>query len=209
MKSGWRDFFQLTNGRKLRRAWMWIGWLLACYLLPSSPVCADIYWYMSDDGVMHFTNTPTASDKDYRVFIREKPANSRVSRSTDQFDKLINHACRIHGIEFPLLKAMIKAESDFDPRAISHKGALGLMQIMPQNLQKLDIEDPFDPKENILGGARYFRQLFDRYEGKLPLSLAAYNAGPTAVDRYNNIPPYPETEEYVRRVLQYYYDFKY
>jgi soluble lytic murein transglycosylase-like protein len=210
MKGCWNDFFQLMNAKKFRKTSWWIGCLLLGVLVLAPPVCADIYWYMDEKGVVHFTNTPTASDrKAYRVFIRETPASSKVSRSTDEFDRLITHASRLNGVEIPLLKAIIKAESDFNPKAVSRKGALGLMQIMPENLQKLDIEDPFDPRENILGGARYFRELFDRYEGKLALSLAAYNAGPTAVDRYNSIPPYPETEDYVRRVLKYYYDFKY
>ena len=104
-----------------------------------------------------------------------------------------------------LVKAIIKAESDFNPKAVSQKGAMGLMQIMPENFQHLDIEDPFDPRENIMGGTRYFRYLYDRFDGKLALSLAAYNAGPTAVDNYNKtIPPYRETEQYVQRVMDYY-----
>jgi soluble lytic murein transglycosylase len=107
-----------------------------------------------------------------------------------------------------LLKAIIKAESDFDAQAVSKKGAMGLMQIMPQNFKPLGLKDPFDPTQNINAGARYFRQLYDRFNGKLALSLAAYNAGPTAVDRYQTIPPYEETEEYVRRVLRYYYNYR-
>ena len=113
------------------------------------------------------------------------------------------------GISFPLLKAIIKAESDFDPQAVSKKGAMGLMQIMPQNFKLLGLKDPFDPTQNINAGARYFRQLYDRFNGKLALSLAAYNAGPSAVDHYKTIPPYDETEEYVRRVLKFYYNYKY
>ena len=111
-------------------------------------------------------------------------------------------------MSFPLLKAIIKAESDFDALAVSQKGATGLMQIMPQNFKPLGIKDPFDPWQNINAGARYFKQMFDRFNGKLSLSLAAYNAGPTAVDRYKTIPPYEETENYVRRVLKYYYNYK-
>ena len=102
-----------------------------------------------------------------------------------------------YGVSFPLLKAIIKAESDFDPRAVSKKGAKGLMQIMPENFKLLGIKDPFDPSQNIHAGARYFKQMYDRFKGKLALSLAAYNAGPTAVERYNTVPPYEETEEYV------------
>jgi soluble lytic murein transglycosylase len=108
-----------------------------------------------------------------------------------------------------LVKAIIKAESDFNPKAVSKKGAMGLMQIMPQNFQDLQIENPFDPRENIMGGTRYFKYLYDRFDGKLALSLAAYNAGPTAVDHYNkSIPPYKETEQYVERVLRYYRNYR-
>jgi len=111
-------------------------------------------------------------------------------------------------VSFPLLKAIIKAESDFDPHAVSKTGATGLMQIMPENFKPLGISDPFDPRENINAGARYFKQIYDRFKGKLTLSLAAYNAGPTAVDRYQTIPPYEETQEYVRRVMKFYYNYK-
>ena len=99
-------------------------------------------------------------------------------------------------------------ESNFDPKAISKKGAKGLMQIMPKNFDTLNIDDPFDPRENILGGSRYFQKLMDRYEGKLPLALAAYNAGPTAVDRHRGIPPIKETEDYVKKVMNYYYVYQ-
>jgi len=171
-------------------------------------VKADIYIYIDDDGVMHFTNTPTSSDRDYRVYIREKSLSSTSTYSIDKYDELITDASERYGVSFPLVKAIIKAESDFNPRAVSSKGALGLMQIMPENTQRLDIEDPFDPRQNIMGGTRYFKQLYDRYEGRLALSLAAYNAGPAAVDQYKSIPPYPETEEYVEKVLKYYYNYR-
>ena len=178
----------------------------------SDTVCvqADIYMYIDADGVMHFTNAPTESDRDYRVYIRER-SSYRSSRSypPDKYDELISVASKQYGVDSRLVKAIIKAESDFNPTAVSKKGAMGLMQIMPQNFQHLDIEDPFDPRENIMGGTRYFRYLYDRFDGKLALSLAAYNAGPTAVDNYNKtIPPYRETEQYVQRVLTYYRNYK-
>ncbi len=179
-------------------------------LISTAPTAyADIYMYIDDDGVMHFTNAPTESDRDYKVYIREKRSNSVTFYSTDKYDDLISNACEIYGVDFRLVKAIIKAESDFNPRAVSKKGAMGLMQIMPENFQLLDIQNPFDPKENIMGGTRYFKYLYDRFEGKLTLSLAAYNAGPTTVDNYNKtVPPYRETEQYVQRVLQYYRNFK-
>ncbi|UCG06129.1 MAG: lytic transglycosylase domain-containing protein [Desulfobacterales bacterium] len=180
------------------------------FLISTTPTAyADIYMYIDHAGVMHFTNAPTESDRDYKVYIREKRSNSVTFYSTDKYDDLISNACEIYGVDFRLVKAIIKAESDFNPRAVSKKGAVGLMQIMPENFQLLDIQNPFDPKENIMGGTRYFKYLYDRFEGKLTLSLAAYNAGPTTVDNYNkSIPPYRETEQYVQRVLQYYRNFK-
>jgi soluble lytic murein transglycosylase len=171
------------------------------------PVEADIYRYIDGNGVMHFTNVPTSSIQNYKLFLKEKPQITN-RYSTEKYDSLISDASERHGVSFPLLKAIIKAESDFDPHAVSQKGATGLMQIMPENFKPLGIRDPFDPWENINAGARYFKQMYDRFKGKLALSLAAYNAGPTAVDRYKTIPPYEETEEYVRRVLKYYYNYK-
>ena len=171
------------------------------------PVQADIFRYIDENGVMHFTNAPTSSIQKYRLFLKERPVITR-RYSTEKYDNLISDASERYGVSFPLLKAIIKAESDFDPLAVSKKGATGLMQIMPQNFKSLGIKDPFDPWQNINAGARYFKQMFDRFNGKLSLSLAAYNAGPTAVDRYKTIPPYEETEEYVRRVLKYYYSYK-
>jgi soluble lytic murein transglycosylase len=190
----------------------------ACFLvvfsiafLFSAPltVHADIYMYIDENGVMHFTNAPTASDRDYKVYLREVRRNSSNFHTTDKYDELITTASERYGVDSRLVKAIIKAESDFNPRAVSKKGAMGLMQIMPENFQHLDIQNPFDPKENIMGGTRYFKYLYDRFEGKLTLSLAAYNAGPTTVDNYNKtIPPYRETEQYVRRVLRYYRNYK-
>ncbi len=171
------------------------------------PVEADIYRYIDENGVMHFTNVPTSSIQNYKLFLKEKPQITD-RYSTEKYDALISDASERHGVSFPHLKAIIKAESDFDPHAVSKKGATGLMQIMPENFKPLGIRDPFDPSENINAGARYFKQMYDRFKGKLALSLAAYNAGPTAVDRYKTIPPYEETEEYVRRVLKYYYNYK-
>jgi len=169
---------------------------------------ADIYRYIDENGVMHFTNAPTSSSNEFKLFIRERSRPAPSWYYSEKYDDLITKASERFGVSFPLLKAIIKAESDFDARAVSKKGAMGLMQIMPQNFKLLGLKDPFDPTQNINAGARYFKQLYERFKGKLALSLAAYNAGPTAVDRYKTIPPYQETEEYVRRVLKYYYNYK-
>ena len=178
--------------------------------ISSSTLYADIYMYIDQNGVVHFTNVLTSSESDYRIYVREKRDDSFGIYSANQYDHFIREASELYSVSYPLLKAIIKAESDFNPRAVSKKGALGLMQLMPENIKAMRISDPFDPWENIMGGARYLRKMLDRFEGKLSLSLAAYNAGPTTVERYNyQIPPYKETENYVEKVLRYYYSYKY
>ncbi len=185
------------------------------YLLPvvvgvtffvSTPCRADIYVYIDSEGVMHFTNTPTSSN--YKVYMSESLVRKRPPANIANYDDVIKEAARRHGLQSSLLKALIHVESYFDPQAVSSKGAMGLMQIMPENLKILNISDPFDPWQNIMGGATYLKSMLDRFRGQLPLALAAYNAGPTAVERYRDIPPYPETEIYVRKVMKYFHLYK-
>jgi soluble lytic murein transglycosylase-like protein len=178
-----------------------------CLLLSSAlPAAADIYMYIDSQGVMHFTNVPTSSD--YKVYVKERPQRRRARPDTHRFDRFIDEAATVHGVAFPLLKAVIRAESAFDPKAVSKKGALGLMQIMPQNLSSFEVDDPFDPWQNIMGGTRYLKAMLQRFDGQVPLALAAYNAGPRLVDAYRGIPPIPETEAYVKRVMKFFYLYK-
>jgi soluble lytic murein transglycosylase len=181
----------------------WVCLCMSLFSIWCKPTVADIYMYIDSEGVLHFTNTPTSSD--YKLYIKERPRTAAVS---DKYDHIISEASSLFGLSSSLIKALIKVESNFDSRAISKSGALGLMQIMPNNLEAFKIEDPFNPRENILGGSRYFKALLERFEGKLPLALAAYNAGPAIVDQYKTIPPIKETEDYVKRVMKYYYLYR-
>jgi len=185
--------------------------LLVLGLCNPSFAVGDIYKFIDENGVVHFTNVPTDPSYQYKLFIKGFSAKKpfRISSySPNVYDDMINEASRAHGISFPLLKAVIKVESDFNPRAVSRAGALGLMQIMPENAKAFRMRDPFDPRENILTGTQYFRELLERFNGKLHLALAAYNAGPTVVDRYNSIRHIIEAEVYVERVMKYFHHFK-
>lgn len=167
---------------------------------------ADVYMYIDSSGVLNFTDVPTSSD--YKVYIKERPQKIDRQYSMQEYDDIIRKAQKKHGVEFSLIKAVIKVESDFNPRVVSKKGAKGLMQIMPGNFELLSVSDPFNPLENIMGGVFYLKRLLKRYENKLPLALAAYNAGPEAVDKYKQIPPYEETQNYVRKVMKIYNQYK-
>lgn len=132
--------------------------------------------------------------------MKEKAYKPSDQMYTDKFDHIITKASERHGVSFPLLKAIIKVESNFNPKAVSKKGAKGLMQLMPENIRSLKVKDPFDPVENIMGGAKYIRKLLDRFDGELQLSLAAYNAGPSQVDLYRRIPPLKRPKNIFRKL---------
>jgi soluble lytic murein transglycosylase-like protein len=135
---------------------------------------------------------------------REKPYYFPTKNT--KFDSLINIYSKKYGVDPNLVKAVIKVESDFNPYCVSHKGACGLMQLMPSTAATLGVKNIFSPEENIEGGVAYLRQLLDKW-GKLDLALAAYNAGSAAVEKANNsIPNYEETKNYVKKVLHYYYN---
>lgn len=167
---------------------------------------AEIYRYIDKNGVWHFTNVPSSSK--YRLY-RSYELGIRFSTyTTDKYDHIIREASKKYNVSFPLVKAIIKAESSFNPRARSRKGAKGLMQLMPATQRLLDVYNPYDPEENIMGGTRYFKYLLNRFNGKLQYALAGYNAGPQNVATYDGIPPFQETKEYVVKVMRYYKEYK-
>jgi len=185
---------------------IWSAGTLAILLFfAPSPLQADIYRYVDKDGTPCFTNSiPDAPS--YKLFIKER--KKRKISSTNRYDDVIREASQKHGVSFAILKAIVKVESNFNPKAVSEKGAMGLMQIMPENFKSLRLTNPFNPRENIMAGAWYFKKLLNRFDGKLHLALAAYNAGPNNVSRSKTIPPIRETELYVKKVIRYYNLFK-
>ena len=192
--------------RKARYVGCLLPALIVLTLFVISPASADIYLYIDSQGVLHFTNTPTSNR--YKVYMRESLRKPEAFYNIESYDDVISEAARRNGLSSSLLKALIHVESYFNPRAVSKKGAMGLMQIMPENLQLLNIKDPFDPWQNIMGGAAYLRAMLERFSGQLPLALAAYNAGPTAVEKYNDIPPFPETQNYVQKVMRFFHLYR-
>lgn len=169
-------------------------------LFVTSSVSAEIFFYKDRDGILHFTNAPTSLKY---VSLMSESAGIRAGVYEAEYDDVIAEAAQKNGVSFHLIKAIIHVESCFNPNAVSKKGAIGLMQIMPENLNLLNVEDPFDPRDNIMGGAGYLKNLLDRFNNRLDLALAAYNAGPSMVERYKKIPPFRETQEYVQKVRKF------
>ena len=178
---------------------------------------ADIYQYVDGSGVIHFTNV--RNDPRYRVYLKGDrvrgtgyaggagiavPPSDHDAARFVRYDEWIREAATLYQIPEQLVRAVIKVESDYDPRAVSVSGARGLMQLMPDTADRLMVKDIADPRENIFGGVRFLRVLANSFNGDLELTVAAYNAGPGAVVQYGGIPPYAQTRDYVVKVTRYY-----
>jgi len=182
--------------------------LLGCILGPT-PVGAEIFTHRDEQGITHFSNVP----EDRRWFPLKVPPQSRHQARESQnqaypFARLVGIHALQHGIDAALIRAIIKVESNFDPRARSHKGAMGLMQVLPQTAKRYGHFDLFEPNENIRVGVRHLKLLLAQFRNDLRLTLAAYNAGAGAVTKHGGVPPFRETIEYIGRVLRHYQSYR-
>jgi soluble lytic murein transglycosylase len=189
----------------MRRGILVLLGLCANFALPADGR-AEIYMYRDSKGSLHFSNAP--ANPVFQPFLPSAtPLKVQRSRPNPMrhraFDDIIAETAWRYQIEPALIKAVIRAESDFVPYARSPKGALGLMQLMPATARRHNVWSVFDPRENVEGGVRHLRLLLDRYAGNVRLALAAYNAGEEAVERHGGIPPYAETIAYLERVLRF------
>ena len=182
--------------------------VLGC-LAAAMPARATLFSFVDENGVTHYTNVP--SDPRFRKVPGSSPPPAGRSGSdsgcltAEKYDVEIARAADNHGVDSALVKAVIKAESNYDNRAISRAGAQGLMQLMPATARMRNVDNPFNPQQNIDGGVRHLKYLLSTFNGDTRLALAAYNAGENAVRKYNNnVPPYPETKNYVSTVLSHY-----
>ena len=176
-----------------------------CFEAPDAS--AQIYTRTNTRGVVEATNIPEVPG-DYRLAYPKRKgivihsAEFRLRPSSHAaFNEHIENAAAWHGVSVPFVRAVIQTESQFDPRAVSSVGAQGLMQLMPATARRFGVLDPFDPQQNIFGGVRYLRWLLDKFGGDQTLAAAGYNAGENAVVRYRGVPPYRETQGYVRRIM--------
>ena len=168
---------------------------------------ADIYRYVDGDGVVHYSNTQP--DEKFTLYLREGPkapprAPAFAILDASWMNGYVDRISRANDLPPALVHAIIKAESNGQRKAVSPKGAKGVMQLMPFTSKRMRVIDPFDPIENIEGGVKYIKELLVTFQGDLTNTVAAYNAGPAAVRKYGGVPPYQETRLYVRRVMDLY-----
>lgn len=203
--------------------------VLVTAIFPLAPR-AEIFKYVDKDGTIHYTNTPTyarseavslppLTEANFRKYFpasavyygrsRSLPLSRTAKLNQAAYDTHIRQVCGEYGLDCNLVKAVIRVESGFNPCAVSPKGAMGLMQLMPGTSRDLGVVDPLNPAENIDGGVRYLKQMLDLFGNNMSLALAAYNAGPQAVMQCGGIPPFDETQIYVKRVMDFYDQYRY
>jgi len=198
--------------------------IAALFLIAALPrhAQATMYTYVDEDGIVHFTNVP--NDPNYQPVVRERRPKLSVQTSTgqilipgnstdwdpdpDYYDNMIREAAHRFQVDPMLIKSVIRAESNFNYLAISRKGAVGLMQLMPTTADDMQVLDPFDPRENIHGGTRYLRKMLGMFNGNLRMALAAYNAGPNRVIRLGRVPRLKETVNYINKVQYFYREYR-
>ena len=196
------------NLHKYILIWLTTGMLLAANVA----VLAEYYVYKHEDGTTWFSDKDLPSNE-YKLIATIGRPTASVSCSGSIEDRARDHMpiikqyARLYGVSIELIKAIITVESCFDRYAVSSVGAKGLMQLMPATADSMGVYNIFNAKDNIRGGTRYFRQMLEEFEFDVELALAAYNAGPNAVKKYNGIPPYDETQKYVKKVIKYYYSY--
>jgi soluble lytic murein transglycosylase-like protein len=216
-----RTTLETSRSRRPIQALVGAGVVTLVGLVAPAPASADIYSFVDEEGTVHFTNS-ASHDSRYKLYVKSTskrtkgprfsgtaiaPSDRSMERFT-RYDKWIRQAATLYQLPEELVRAVIKVESDYDPRAVSSAGAIGLMQLMPETAARMQVRDPYDPRENIFGGVRYLRVLANLMNGDLDLTIAAYNAGEGAVTRAGGIPNYPETQDYVVRVRTYYAAFR-
>jgi len=177
--------------------------LSAAALLPRPSAAGELFYYVDKDGVYHFSDQ--RKNQNYnKVMIWQNGDYEAESYTLDpQYKEIVSAACKTYEVDEKLIWAMMRVESNFNNVAISRKGAQGLMQLMPETARRYRVTDSFNPRENIYAGVLHLKALLLKYQGNEKLALAAYNAGSGAVDKYQGIPPFPETQNYVKLVLKY------
>lgn len=196
----------LGNGTWVRRIGIRLVASLFMVAIAAPAVLADgeLYGYVSSTGIVHMTNVPT--EKRFREISLKPRYHAAVS--DQELEEAVIRYAREYRLSPALLLAVMKAESSFDPIVISKAGAVGLMQLIPETAIRHGVRNLYDTRDNIGGGARHLRYLLDRFRGNVRLALAAYNAGEKKVDRYRQIPPFKETQLYVKKVMGYYRDYR-
>ena len=182
--------------------------IVTVVLCTASPAAAQIYSWRDADGRIVLSDKPRADKGEQTTYAVQGSSSVKattplaISHKSARYDAAISEHARRQGVAEDLVRAVIQVESAFNPNAVSNKGAMGLMQLMPATASELGVRNPFDPEQNIGGGVKYLKQLLERYDNKVELALAAYNAGIGNVEKYGAVPPFKETRNYVNKITK-------